>query len=449
MFKKVIVVFFILVSGLSRAQTTYFKSIGGGFNPEPLTLVVDSIKHKIYTCGSFTKIKETNMSVKFAAVWDGVKWDSIRHIIGDSVSDIVNINNILYGVGDVLSRENPTTHVWEVIARPNKTNYAAFARLCKFGNDLIIYGSQDSINGQKVSQIVKYDGTNFTSLGTTNFSGNFMMQEYQGELYIGGAFTESNYGLTNLAKWNGTAWVSIPWTSGCSFCSVGKMIIYQNKLFIGGRFSKSSGQVADDLLSWDGTNLIDYNLVGSSVESVWDMCIYKNKLIITGFMDANVPLSNQQFTGFLSYDGQDMCSYVPYYDNLQKYRLRQANVFNDTLIFLSTRTMSPTDTVNYICKFVGDINNPLYCSSGVGLKENNAVNETIKIYPNPTTSILNILDEYNQLQNATIQIKNYLGQVVFTSSYKNQIDLSHLSSSIYFLFIHGKESEMTWKIIKE
>jgi hypothetical protein len=76
----------------------------------------------------------------------------------------------------------------------------------------------------------------------------------------------------------------------------------------------------------------------------------------------------------------------------------------------------------------------LNCTDVVGINElvrDHAVN----VYPNPTSSILNIIDEQNQLQNATIEIANYLGQRVFSESYSNQIDVSHFSSGVYTITI--------------
>ena len=442
---------FILISGLSIAQTTYFKSIAGGLNNQTSTFTVDSINNKLYVFGGFNKIINSNMSVKHAAIWDGVKWDSIRHIVGDSIDQITNINNVLYGVGFIITKLNSSTLHWDVIARPDRNGY--FRRITKFNGDLIIFGSQDSINGQKVSQLVKYDGTNFTSIqGNLEIYSNVIMCEYNGELYAGGSLYVQGQGPCDLAKWNGTTWSIVPLTNTipCSFCGLGTLIVYQNKLFIGGRFMQTSqSSLYTNLLSWDGTNIVDYGLLGTSVESAWDMCIYKNKLIITGFLNSPVPLSSQQFTGFLSYDGTDMCSYVPHYYNNQPYRLMAASVFQDSLIFLSTRKMSPTDTVNYICKFVGDINNPLYCVTGVGVKENYMHNEAFKIYPNPTSNLLNISDENNAFQNSTIEIKNYLGQVVFTTPFASQINLQNLSAGMYFLTIQDKSSSKTVKFIKQ
>lgn len=84
----------------------------------------------------------------------------------------------------------------------------------------------------------------------------------------------------------------------------------------------------------------------------------------------------------------------------------------------------------------------------VGIKEINTT-YNINIYPNPTTSILNISDEQNELQNSTIEIKNCFGQVVFTTPFTNQINLSNLSTGIYFLTMQDKSTQKTIKIIKQ
>jgi hypothetical protein len=71
------------------------------------------------------------------------------------------------------------------------------------------------------------------------------------------------------------------------------------------------------------------------------------------------------------------------------------------------------------------------------------------ISPNPTNSILNIVDENNAFQNSTIEIKNYLGQVVFTTPFTSQINLQNFSAGMYFLTVKDKDYLKTVKIIKE
>lgn len=73
-----------------------------------------------------------------------------------------------------------------------------------------------------------------------------------------------------------------------------------------------------------------------------------------------------------------------------------------------------------VCPLVEDVSN----------KENEQTISTIFINPNPTHSILNIVDKQNQFNDATIEIKNYLGQTVYMSLFRNQIDLIDFSSGI-------------------
>ncbi|MES2763069.1 MAG: T9SS type A sorting domain-containing protein [Bacteroidota bacterium] len=85
----------------------------------------------------------------------------------------------------------------------------------------------------------------------------------------------------------------------------------------------------------------------------------------------------------------------------------------------------------------------------VGINELNTDNIDIQIYPNPANSTLNIIDENNQLQNATIEIKNPLGQTIFNVAFSNQIDISVLAPGIYFLTVQDKEKKRTVKVVKE
>ncbi|MES2760953.1 MAG: T9SS type A sorting domain-containing protein [Bacteroidota bacterium] len=84
-----------------------------------------------------------------------------------------------------------------------------------------------------------------------------------------------------------------------------------------------------------------------------------------------------------------------------------------------------------------------------GINEKVSGSEQIITFPNPTNSILNITDETNQLQNATIEMKNPLGQTVFVSPFSNQIDISSLASGMYFLTVQDRGIKKTVKVVKE
>lgn len=87
-------------------------------------------------------------------------------------------------------------------------------------------------------------------------------------------------------------------------------------------------------------------------------------------------------------------------------------------------------------------------TNAVGLNENHLF-QNIQFYPNPTNSILKIVDENNQPQNTIIQIKNNFGQLIYSFPYTSQIDMHSLSAGVYFLTIEDKSYKKTIKIIKQ
>ena len=73
----------------------------------------------------------------------------------------------------------------------------------------------------------------------------------------------------------------------------------------------------------------------------------------------------------------------------------------------------------------------------------------ISIYPIPTSYFLNISANDFNLSNSTIKITNTLGQIIFTSIFVPQIDISQLIQGIYFLTVQDNSNEKTVKIIKQ
>lgn len=90
------------------------------------------------------------------------------------------------------------------------------------------------------------------------------------------------------------------------------------------------------------------------------------------------------------------------------------------------------------------------CSGYVGIEEQKELEQNgFVVYPNPTNSIIYIINEQNQLQNSIIEITNAIGEVVFFNSFKTKIDISHLQQGIYFLTVRDKSTKKTIKIIKQ
>lgn len=432
---------------LSFSQSGVYSMIGGGTTYFLNKITVDSISNKAYLSGTFTKVGG-NFNAKGVVIWNVNHWDSIHHLPGmDSIGDFQMVDNDIYGLGYNLIKLNRITGHWDKIAR---FKHGWCTTVCKYQNKLFIGGNFDTINNIPYHYYNRalYDGVNFLPIGTNSITPQIGTAiEYQGKLYIGGDMAEYMGAFSALAVWDGISWNQVGnHMSGLSY-GVSKLVIYKNKLIIAGVFNTSNSAMGNSIFSYDGVSFD--NLSGglnSAYETITEMFEYKGKLIITGMHNNNTYLPNSSFIcpAFISFDGNDFCAYTNYTNVGSGFN--SGAVYNDTLIFATPKKVGQ-DSVSYFAKYMGNFV-PITCVNVVGIKEN-INDDSFNVFPNPTTSVLNIVDENNQLQNATIQIKNYLGQLVFTTPFTTQINLSDLSAGMYFLTIEDKSNKKTVKIIKQ
>lgn len=432
-------------------QSGLFTSVGGGGNYQFDSFVFDSINDKLYVSGQFTKLNKT-VSIKYQAVWDGVKWDSLKHLLADSGAiQFQKINNEIYCYGSSLFKLNSSTGTWNKIVSNVKWagGTGSITRLSSYQNKLIIIGVYDSINNQPIKFISSFDGSSYQPLGNEPFSGAITTAvEFQGKLYLGGvfAFNATCGVIYRLCVWDGSCWKQFGNGIQGSFSGVSKLIVYKNKLYIGGAFTTANGNPGNCLFSYDGVN---YDNLGGGFmgtnESVADMFIYKDKLIITGPDLSNLPNTTIQASNFFSFDGNDFCNYFTHQPALNRFGVIGA--YHDTLIFTVATTTVGSDTVYNFAKYRGNFI-PQYCVNAVGIEDFNP-QKKIKIYPNPVSNTLFISTETNEIDSSEIEITNCLGQIILKSSFAKEIDVSRLNSGCYFLLIKNGRENLNYKFIKE
>jgi hypothetical protein len=79
--------------------------------------------------------------------------------------------------------------------------------------------------------------------------------------------------------------------------------------------------------------------------------------------------------------------------------------------------------------------------------------KTVKLYPNPTSGILNINLPENNGTEATIRITNILGSVILQTKVVNgssqlKLDVSGFENGFYFVTVKGSGYENTIKVVK-
>lgn len=94
------------------------------------------------------------------------------------------------------------------------------------------------------------------------------------------------------------------------------------------------------------------------------------------------------------------------------------------------------NTPNYFC-----LDNFKTLNLVDGINENNAFENSLSVYPNPTTNQLNISSTFSI---ESIEIYNQLGSLVFQSN-SNENDISSLVNGIYFLKVKSKSDAVAIK----
>ncbi len=73
--------------------------------------------------------------------------------------------------------------------------------------------------------------------------------------------------------------------------------------------------------------------------------------------------------------------------------------------------------------------------------------DKVKLFPNPAQDWLTISYPGNQLENVNLEVVSSIGETVFTKSIisNEQIDISHLSNGLYFIYIKGNNLNVSPK----
>ena len=116
-------------------------------------------------------------------------------------------------------------------------------------------------------------------------------------------------------------------------------------------------------------------------------------------------------------------------------------IYNYSVIVTDDNTCSNSDTIE------------ITVESGSGI-DDFAFKTLIKLYPNPTTGIINIVIEGYREQNLTIEVLNITGKLVYSKQLENmkvimmeKIDLSDQPKGIYILKLHNYKTVKVRKVL--
>lgn len=249
---------------------------------QALAVFDDGNGEALYVAGAFASV--SGVTSNSIARWDGTNWTSLSTGLtsGNFYAPVDALavfddgtGPALYAAGGFVTAGGVTA---KGLAKWNGSSWSAVggglggtnpsARALAVYDDgsgpaLCVAGFFTSAGGVPVNGIAKWDGANWTALGS-GFGGTSpyvtALEVYDSgggaELYAGGEFNSAGgVWAHDIARWNGTNWS--PLTSGVDQ-RVQALEVFDDgtgaKLYAGGSFIIAGGLSASRIASWDGSN---------------------------------------------------------------------------------------------------------------------------------------------------------------------------------------------------
>lgn len=272
--------------------STFGNAMGGidYFSDETQTIygAISSLAVKdstLYAAGSFTNIdgvQATNL-----AKWQNGNWSSVGPALsqwnwGPLVRGLGVHSNDLYAVGDFEKAGDVSI---SQVARWNGTNWfglgAGIAQLTlcvgSHGSNIFVGGQFAQAGGVPASSIARWNGKVWSALGRTNSGLGLvdlvMAQATDGKnIYLAssGGLETAEVSSSCIIKWNGTNWSAVGSLKG----SCHELTADGQSLYAAGRFLMPNDEVAG-LISWDGSA---WRKIGQADQSYSPMQAFQGKL---------------------------------------------------------------------------------------------------------------------------------------------------------------------------
>jgi hypothetical protein len=236
---------------------------------------------------------DQNFPAMGVARWDGEKWSALGDHYLALIGELAFVGDVLYAAGGGwLYRWDGVT--WTEIGVGDGSIWSLFGT----GTDLYLGGGFTYMRDLATDEIVKamhiarWDGQAFHPLGAglgarpssylfPEFDEVNAIVEYDGEIVAGGLFSKSgSLSMRNLARWNGSRWVSFG--DGAEY-RVDSMAVYDGDLYIGAWGLRIvDGVAVKDFAKWNGTSWSPIGDWGSTLESVTALEHFDGDLYASG-----------------------------------------------------------------------------------------------------------------------------------------------------------------------
>jgi hypothetical protein len=239
----------------------------------------------VYIGGAFSQAG--GLQANGVAKWNGSVWSSLGTSTNNGVNGAV-VALAVAGNGDVyvggsfsragaivggvvangVAKWNGTA--WSALGTGtgNGVNGAVNALAVAGSGDLYVGGAFNQAGGIRVNFVTRWNGTNWSPLGTGTTAGlsdnvNTLAVASNGDVYAGGLFVQAGgVAASRIAKWNGTVWSTLG--TGTNYGVFSLAVGPGTKVYVGGVFDA----VGDGSKVMFGFGVYDPSLVSSTASSV-------------------------------------------------------------------------------------------------------------------------------------------------------------------------------------
>ncbi len=142
--------------------------------------------------------------------------------------------------------------------------------------DLVEAGERNSFG----SQVMRWDGTNWSSLGSGLPGSALALAAADGAVFAGGYF--------GVQKWNGATWTPLGANVNGTVYAIAARI---SEVFVGGNFTQAGSLSAQNIARWNGT---DWSALGSGLDAAVNALVFRGSDLIAGgaFTNAAASVAN-------------------------------------------------------------------------------------------------------------------------------------------------------------
>ena len=310
----------VLVSGITRWNGTNWTGLSTGMNGTVNALVWN--QGSLYASGGFTSAGA--ISASHVAMWDGQQWSALSFALDGGnptrIFAVANQGTNVYVAGSFSSAGGvPANNIawwngrrWSAMGKGSTNGIignvgTVYSIVVSASGQVYAGGIFTNVGGISISDIARWDGTNWFPLGSGVNTPYFQYGSVKslavapnGDLYAAGEFSSiGGVNVNSLARWDGTNWYDVG--GGVSTSSAAGIInsllcrgtnLYGvdimalatdgTNLYAAGQFPQIGGVNATNLAQWDGTNWNAYPPVPSAKTVISSLAIFKNEIIVGG-----------------------------------------------------------------------------------------------------------------------------------------------------------------------